>query len=441
MTLPGFSAGLSLYRSALRYCLSAAHDQAGGVILQELPSQTPSSDLTIGPFPHLLCEPCLLDPILGCAKQCVSCPGPVPDERCTPIRLPCPASDCCPPGQGPCYLSGASKFCCQPGQSCCNPEKSFCCPQGWSCCDPENKVCCPPGATCCFGTCVDVSSDPQNCGSCRSACSQGLTCVNGQCVCPILDDPDSCGPGGRTSNSNYYFANNCQPITGLTISLTASEPIVSSNGFTVQLNANSQQGVDSTQQYVFLIQGNSIKGQITNWQSASVAIVCDAVDVAPTPINNGIPEGYSLKITLQYEGNSVSGALFEVLSAGLPVGTPQKFLVSQAGCNCSDLQQQCPPSQPGQFCCSGYQSSADLSPITAFQVNIVGPGGGAPTTLSGAGDIQYSVSSGALTPLSSPPLCIELPFCTNETSNASYGQLLGCPEQSFTQSFSTPIAH
>jgi hypothetical protein len=66
----------------------------------------------------------------------------------------------------------------------------------------------------------------------------------------------------------------------------------------------------------------------------------------------------------------------------------------EAGCNCSLL--------PGQTC-TGYQSPADLSSMTAFQVNIVGPAGGNSTTFtSGGGIIEYAVSDGALTALSSP---------------------------------------
>jgi hypothetical protein len=246
-------------------------------------------------------------------------------------------------------------------------------------------------------------------------------------------DPNRCSPGGRTSSSNYFLANNCLPITGLTVSFIATEDIVSDSGFTVQLNADSQQGVDAWQQYVFRVDGKSIKAQINNWQSIYTAIVCDVLDVASTPINNGIPAGYTLQITLQYQDSSVSGALFEVLSAGKPVGTPQTFLVSQAGCGCN-----LPPCPNPGVCCSGYQSSADLSPITTFQVNIVGPGNGASTTFtSGAGNIVYEVSSGSLTALSDFPACGERNFCTAETSNASYGQLNACPAQSLTQTFST----
>ena len=441
MRLPGFDAESTLYRTSIHYKMTLGGENCSGAAGIPGPPAAPIllpgqfvSAAPIRPFPNVLCQPCILDKSGNCTQYCVHCPDPIPDERCWTSTTSCAPNECCPSKQAPCYVPGKDKFCCLANYQCCNPEKNFCCPQNTSCCNP---LCCAVGTDCCFGACVVLNMDPQNCGSCGNICAPGLTCVNGKCVCPILDDPDTCSPGGRTSRSNYYFGNNCQPVTGLTISLTASEDIVSDNGFQLQLNAYSQHGVDSAQQYLFFVQENSIQGVISNWASSSQAIVCDSVNVASTPIKNGIPAGYSLKITLQYQGNSVSGALFEVLSSGLPVATPQTFLVSQAGCHCSDMGQ-CPPSPPVQFCCTGYQSSADLSPITAFQVNVVGPGGGASATFkSGEGNIQYSVSSGTLIPLSSPPLCVENAFCTAEGSNASYGPLSGCPGQFLTQTFGT----
>ena len=523
MRLPGFGAESTLYRTSVYYKMAVGGENASGTVGIPRPAAAPAllpgqalPAAVIGPFPNVLCQPCSLGQNGRCTKICVFCPGPIPDERCKSVIVPCAVSDCCPPGQGPCYVSGKSRFCCPAGRSCCNPETNFCCPPGQSCCDPVKKVCCtgaccfgvccPPGAACCGGiccpsgqcgcngvccptgqccngvccppgqcgcnglccptgqccngvccppgqscsnglccpagevncssTCTDLSSDSQNCGSCLSACGQGQTCVNGKCICPAASDPTRCSPFGRKSSSNYFlanldFQNNCQPITSLTVSLTATADINSSSGFSVQLNGDSQQGVDAWQQYVFMVQGNLIQGQINNWQNSTTAIVCDAVDVGFTPISNGIPKGYTLQITLQYENVSgaVSGARFQVFSQqGQSVGD-QTFLVSQAGCNCNF---------PAGFQCTGYQSAADLSPITAFQVNIVGPGNSSAANFtSGAGNIVYA--GAALTALSSPPACVEAAgnLCTAETSNASYGQLDACPHQSQTQTFST----
>jgi hypothetical protein len=43
---------------------------------------------------------------------------------------------------------------------------------------------CPTGQTSCGGTCVDLSTNPSNCGTCGHACVSGSSCVSGACVCP-----------------------------------------------------------------------------------------------------------------------------------------------------------------------------------------------------------------------------------------------------------------
>jgi len=61
---------------------------------------------------------------------------------------------------------------------------------------------CPPGTTCCQGVtyggipyaaCVDLQSDPDNCGSCLNLCWSGV-CCGGRC---IAQTDDSCGCPAR----------------------------------------------------------------------------------------------------------------------------------------------------------------------------------------------------------------------------------------------------
>jgi hypothetical protein len=40
---------------------------------------------------------------------------------------------------------------------------------------------CPTDMSACQGTCVDVNSDPYNCGSCHIICISGQACHNGIC--------------------------------------------------------------------------------------------------------------------------------------------------------------------------------------------------------------------------------------------------------------------
>jgi hypothetical protein len=446
----GFTAERSHYRSGSTYAIlatiptPAVHDSAALIIGQEI-------------FPNP-CKGHICPP----GKKCIISPAGVGGFT-TPVAGCIEAPISCPSGYSACYGYDGT-------QQCLNlKENSANCGYCGNWCDPDQHcsggVCeCNSGTNC--GTvngvyygCTDLSSDPSNCGGCGIQCPSGV-CVNGACCppeqvcngvccpvggpcagcasgdicangmcCPPLDNPFWCGEGGRYSNSNYFFANgDCQPITGLTVSLTATTDIVASGAWTMQLNACSQQGLDSSQQYAFRIDGDSIVGIINNWENSATAIVYGGVSVGGTQVANTLPAGCTLQIALQYTGTVVSGAVFTTLCNGEIIES-KPLSVSDAGC--TDLG-----SVGSGHTCIGYQSPADLSAITAFQLNIVGPGGGNATTFTGgSGNIVYTVSDGALTPSSNPPGCVANSFCTDETSNATYGELNSCSAQSLTQSF------
>jgi hypothetical protein len=78
--------------------------------------------------------------------------------------------------------------------------------------DEAGATCAAPGLLC-AGVCVNVASDPNNCGACGNACGAGTACVNGQCQCdatscangccasptgPCNNSPTACGAGGGT---------------------------------------------------------------------------------------------------------------------------------------------------------------------------------------------------------------------------------------------------
>lgn len=55
-------------------------------------------------------------------------------------------------------------------------------------CSGNQIACGASGAT----FCADTTSDPKNCGSCGHVCTQGLTCKDSQCSCPLTTCGTSC---------------------------------------------------------------------------------------------------------------------------------------------------------------------------------------------------------------------------------------------------------
>jgi hypothetical protein len=80
------------------------------------------------------------------------------------------------------------------------------------------------------------------------------------------------------------------------------------------------------------------------------------------------------------------------------------------------------------------ESASDLSPIVAFQVNLVGPQGGLSTTFtSGAGNITYKATTPLTAYSAAPPCCADLSGHTQESGNSVYGLLPAASGTSFKQ--------
>ncbi|TML83091.1 MAG: hypothetical protein E6G07_01950, partial [Actinobacteria bacterium] len=97
---------------------------------------------------------------------------------------------------------GATKKKCEPGHVRCAGK---CCPKGEHCFTPKPTrahphpkprcACLSPRELCPDGSCLDLHTDPHNCGSCGHRCSSGHVCSKGRCtlVCP----------GGETNCSGH----------------------------------------------------------------------------------------------------------------------------------------------------------------------------------------------------------------------------------------------
>jgi hypothetical protein len=228
-------------------------------------------------------------------------------------------------------------------------------------------------------------------------------------------------PGaGLGSNSNYIFSSGCGPILDLAITIDVAEDIVcqSANGpttgFGFQLNAYSTPGLTCAyQQYIVAVFGSEIIGGIDNWPIDGTNLINDFFNLASTTLNT-LRAGYKVQILLQNDtlGNVTSVLFTAVDNNGNFVGQASQTLALL----------------PNVL-------TSYLAPISAFELDFVGPINGETAVLSsGAGTITYS-SSTILTVLSQEPTCTETTSVTAEQTNSFYGQLPAAPANGFSQSF------
>ena len=120
---------------------------------------------------------------------------------------------------GRCGCQGWSSTPCLEGQGCCpraddpssfecvelmtDPENCGSCGHscgGLDCVDGECKCSqddpCPTTEECCPDGCRNLQTDPHNCGACGAACDEGEDCCDGQCVNTLVDH-DNCGLCGN----------------------------------------------------------------------------------------------------------------------------------------------------------------------------------------------------------------------------------------------------
>jgi hypothetical protein len=234
-------------------------------------------------------------------------------------------------------------------------------------------------------------------------------------------DPVAPPAAGLGSNSNYILFNNCNPVLGLEITINVTQDIVCqsasgpTSGFGFQLNCYSPKNETSAwQQYVVALFSSELIGAVDNWPVSGPNIINDFFNLTGTPNANRLPAGWRITISLQNDNQgNITGASYVVIdNSGNTRANVTKTLTSISGV-----------------------TAADIAPITAFELNLVGPVNGESAVLSsGAGTLVYSASS-PLTVLNVEPSCTESGYITAETANSFYGELSGSPSTVFTQSF------
>ena len=114
-----------------------------------------------------------LDPGSGCCDE---------GEHCVDENDPNARDGCCPADRSTC-----GGHCCAPGDSCCGDS---CCPAGYTC---DQGVCCPPYYHVCGGQCCGAFNKCCN-GQCCSSADQQCDPVTGACSTPPRP-PSPCRAG------------------------------------------------------------------------------------------------------------------------------------------------------------------------------------------------------------------------------------------------------
>jgi hypothetical protein len=246
-----------------------------------------------------------------------------------------------------------------------------------------------------------------------------------QCPAPSsTSDPVPAPNAGLGSNSNYIVLNaDSQPILDLSISICISEDIVGSVGFGFQLNGYSPQNETcGWQQYGMAVLNDAeITGFVDNWPWNPLGapnIINDFFSLSALSSANTLPAGYQLTITLANDADgNVTGATYIVVD---------RQNVTRAEVQLSLL---------------AIAPAADIAPIIAFELDLVGPDNGQHSVLSsGAGTITYSASNLLTIASTLPPDAEASNTITAETANSFYGELPAGSASQFTQSFTSSIS-
>ncbi len=238
-----------------------------------------------------------------------------------------------------------------------------------------------------------------------------------------FDQPAPEPSSGLGSNSNYIFVSDCKPLIDLTVTIDLTQHVAllgngppsdgfpSVSGYGWQLNCYSpHHETDAWQQYVINVVDGDLIGQVNNWKNLHHDLVNQGQVLTGL---STVPAHWKLRIALRNDDHgNVTGVTFTVRGG-------EGQTVAESDMALTDI------GVPAQ----------DLSPIIAFELNLVGPGNAESAELfSGAGTITYTAKS-ELTAIASEPPCAEVGFITAETANTVYGLLPPNPATWFQQSF------
>ena len=245
-----------------------------------------------------------------------------------------------------------------------------------------------------------------------------------------------------SSNNNAVLVDACQNLQGLTVSLTATEDLITlgDTGFGLQLNSYPQPGSLSQNetlnwfQYIIYVgvPMNDFGWEIQYWAVGATSYAPGQLwppGYTPNPANTTpwLP-ALSNDFYVSSFGSAPSNRVAAGSAMQIQLTTDASGNVTAATFSVTD------PSGIVSSHTFTFPTSA-VYPIYGFQVDVVGPGSGAPCTFtSGAGTLSYSVSAGSLSVQNATTACGGPQPWTAETSNVVYGDVTPASGATVSQS-------
>jgi hypothetical protein len=234
--------------------------------------------------------------------------------------------------------------------------------------------------------------------------------------------------GFTGSSNNTILVNGCQNLFNLTMTLQVTQDLITVNnyGFSVQLNCYPQPGLKCQNntltwfQYIIYVVDDLFYWEIQYWADgksySSTQLWPPGYTPNPPNTTPWLPV-ISNDDTLFSFGPAPSNQVRAGSSMQIQLTSDSRGNVTNATFKVTD---------PSGHTSQGQYSFAAgaVFPIYGFQMDIVGPGSGSSCTFSsGAGNLTYSVSQGALAIQNASTRCGGPQLGTGETSNTIYSDV------------------
>jgi hypothetical protein len=235
------------------------------------------------------------------------------------------------------------------------------------------------------------------------------------------------GPFAEVSSNTPGQLTSCQHLVNVQVQVFVAIDLVGSSGFSLQLNATSPPNPNGNntqyivwQQYFFVMDGqtSALLCGINSWTALELAdpngypSFIQWWTLIPLPTANTIPAGSMLEISLGNGGaqDDVTEVTFLFYNPSLGVKTLPISLFTT----------------PGET--SVGETTANVAPIVAFELDLVGPDSRLHTDLSSAGGAIFYTASTPLSALGAlPSRCVGTLATTGESSNSVYSPMTPFP--------------